>query len=91
MAIVRHCGMTTLFITISANLNWKVVQEELQHKGWSLRAFDRPNVVNQVFQLKVQALLINLKKHNIFGPYWALGISRSIRCVACLMFTCFCS
>jgi hypothetical protein len=60
-----------IFITITANPNWRKVREVLQRDGHGLTAFDRPDIVNWVFKLKVDALIEDLKKQYIFGTYMA--------------------
>lgn len=66
MAINRHLSKPTLFITMTANPSWPEIQRELlPHQT----ALDRPDLVFRVFHLKVQFLLADLKKHQIFGRY----------------------
>jgi hypothetical protein len=72
MAIVRHYGKPTPFITITAYPNWKEVREVLQRDGHGLTAIGRPDSVNRVFQLKVDALIDDLWHHHIFGTHMAL-------------------
>lgn len=59
MAIVRHLGKPSLFITFTANPRWVEIQNELL-PGQS--AIDRPDLVARVFNLKVRELLSDLKK-----------------------------
>ena len=49
MAIVRHFGKPTLFITMNTNPNWLEIKE-----GLSLGQYpqDRPDLVARVFKLK---------------------------------------
>jgi hypothetical protein len=57
MAIMRYFGKPTLFLIITAYPNWREVREALQQEGYSLTAFDRPDIVNWVFCLMVDALI----------------------------------
>ncbi|SAM09603.1 hypothetical protein [Absidia glauca] len=73
MAIVRHFGKPSLFITFTANPRWIEIQRELlpgQH------ASDRPDLVARVFDLKVKELLKDLKVKKVFGSY--RGLVRTI-------------
>ena len=58
MAIIRHFGRPTLFITFTANPKWKEITDEL-FLGQS--AVDRPDLVARVFHLKQQELLKEIK------------------------------
>ena len=49
MAIVRHFGRPTLFITFTANPKWKEIVDELLP---GQTAVDRPDLVARVFHLK---------------------------------------
>ncbi|KAK4521041.1 Isochorismatase domain-containing protein [Mucor velutinosus] len=73
MAISRFFGKPTLFITFTANPNWREIQDELL-PGQS--AADRPDLVAEVFNRKHDALLKDLKQKKIFGAY--KGIVRTI-------------
>ena len=66
MAIVRHFGQPTFFITFTANPKWKEIVDELLP---GQTAVDRPDLVARVFHLKQQHLLQEIKKKIIFGPY----------------------
>lgn len=66
MAIVRHFGRPTLFITFTANPKWKEIVQELL-PGQS--AIDRPDLVARVFHLKQKELLDEIKHKNIFGRF----------------------
>lgn len=66
MAINRHLIKPTLFITMTANPRWpEITRELLPHQD----VLDRPDLVARVFHLKVQFLLNDLKKKQIFGRY----------------------
>ncbi len=71
MAIVRHNGTLTLFITITANPNRIEVREVLEQDDFGLTAFDWPDVVNWVIQLKVDTLVLDHKTHHIIGKEMA--------------------
>ncbi len=52
MAIVRKLGKPDLFITITCNPKWREIQEQLLP---GQAALDRPDLVDRVFKLKVDA------------------------------------
>ena len=64
MAIVRHFGKPSLFITMTTNPNWREIQENLLP---GQVANDRPDLVARVFELKKKALLNDLFNVGIFG------------------------
>lgn len=64
MAIARHHRRCDIFITMTCNPQWKEIQDELL-PGQS--AYDRPDLVARVFQMKKKALLDYIHKHGIFG------------------------
>ena len=49
MAIMRHFGRPTLFITFTANPKWKAIVDELLPEQI---AVDRPDLVARVFHIK---------------------------------------
>lgn len=66
IATVRHFGRPTLFITFTVHPKWiEIVRELLPGQI----AVDRPNLVAQVFHLKQQELLREVKQGHIFGRY----------------------
>jgi len=66
MAIVRHLGRPTLFITFTANRKWKEIQDKLLlHQS----AIDRPDLIAGIFHLKQQNMLCQLRKDQIFGKF----------------------
>jgi hypothetical protein len=67
MAIVRHFGKPSLFITFTANTNWPEVQELL--RGADLTAADWPDLVARAYHLKMEAFMADLHKHHIFGHH----------------------
>lgn len=64
MAIVRYFGKPDLFITMTCNPKWPEIQQNLFE---SQIASDRPDLVTRVFDLKLQALQDDIRKHKIFG------------------------
>ena len=54
------------FITMTANPNWREVQQNLLP---GQRSEDRPDLIVRVFQLKLRALLKCLKEKQYFGTY----------------------
>ena len=66
MAIVRQFGRPSLFITFTANPKWDEITRELLP---SQRATDRLDLVARVFHMKVNYLLHDLKRNQIFGRY----------------------
>jgi hypothetical protein len=68
-AIERHYRQLSLFITFTANPNWLEVQDLLWEDSYELAAADRPNLVNRIYQCKMEAFLEDLRKHHIFGRW----------------------
>lgn len=66
MALVRHFGKPSLFITLKANPKWAEIQDEL-FPGQT--AADRPDLVARVFHLKLRDLLDHIKNKEVFGPW----------------------
>lgn len=64
MAIVRELGKPSLFVTVTANPNWKEIQDQL-FDGQT--ASDRPDIVARVFEQKRKAILKDLRI--AFGDY----------------------
>ena len=58
MAIVRYFGKPTLFITFTANPNWKEIQDELLPMQ---AATDQPDLIARVFYLKQKDLLAQIR------------------------------
>ncbi|KAG1494147.1 hypothetical protein G6F46_009148 [Rhizopus delemar] len=73
MAIVRHFGKPTFFITFTANPKWEQIPNKLIKVPSSQRpiqtAADRPDLVARLFNLKLHEFLHDLKKKKIFGNY----------------------
>ena len=64
LTIVTEIGKPTLFITGTVNVNWPEIQDRLL-KGQT--AFDRPDVVTQVFRCRLTKFIENLKDGKYFG------------------------
>jgi hypothetical protein len=67
MAIVRHFGKPSLFITFTANPNRPEIHDLLHKDGHGLTAVDRPDLDAWVYNLMMEAFLNNLRNHHIFG------------------------
>ncbi len=65
MAIVRHFGKPTFFITFTANPKWPEITHALFP---GQQAADRPNLIARVFHLKVRSLLADLRA-GVLGEY----------------------
>jgi len=77
MALISaQLGFPYLFVTFTCNLNWPKIQRLI--KPMSLIAQNRLDMVSRVFKLKLDNLLTNLKKNQIFR-----------RVVACTLFFLF--
>jgi hypothetical protein len=64
MAIARYFGQVDIFLTMTTNPQWIEITRELLH-GQS--AYDRPDLVSRVFQMKKKAIVDYIYKHGIFG------------------------
>lgn len=64
MAIVRKLGKPDLFITMTANPHWAELDRELKESGQTV--WDRPYLVNRVFQTKLKEL-IKIVNSGYFG------------------------
>lgn len=71
MAIMRHFGKPTLFVTMTANPKWVDLTRTIPQGA---DAMDDPMLAATIFNLKRKALIEDLKKH--FGNY--LGISWTV-------------
>jgi len=66
MAIVRHFGKPSLFITFTANPKWVEIEKELLPNQ---SAAHRPDLVARVFNLNVRDLLDQIRHKEVFGPW----------------------
>ena len=64
MAIVRYFGQVDIFMTMTTNLQWRKITQELLP---GQMAYDRPELVLWVFQMKKKAIINFIYKHGIFG------------------------
>lgn len=64
MAIFSRFGAPDLFITFTANPNWKEIQQNI---GAGNKVGDRSDIVVRVFNLKLKELLNDLTRVGIFG------------------------
>ncbi|KAJ2924672.1 hypothetical protein H1R20_g12432, partial [Candolleomyces eurysporus] len=64
MAIARFYGKVDIFLTMTTNPKWPEIERELLP---GQTAYDRPDLVVRVFQLKKQALIDRIVKDKIFG------------------------
>jgi hypothetical protein len=79
LAIAREYRKFTLFITMTGNPKWSTVQENLFE---GQQAFDRPDLMNRVFNKMLQDLLADLKM-GALGPLkaWLYTIEGQLRCL----------
>ncbi|XP_065315372.1 uncharacterized protein LOC135924248 [Gordionus sp. m RMFG-2023] len=68
MAIVLKFGKPDLFITFTCNPNWREIKENL-FPGQS--PTDRSDLIARVFKLKLNELLFDINKKNLFGKSMA--------------------
>lgn len=74
LAIVRHFGKPRLFITITTNPDWDDITRELltDESGVRIQTWrDRPDLVARVFNFRLQEVLQELRRDNIFGKHVA--------------------
>ena len=64
MAVARHFGKPDLFVTMTTNPNWSEITDELPE---GQMAYDRPDIVARVFQLKKKHLIDLICKEGVFG------------------------
>uniref|UniRef100_A0A0D3A8E9 Helitron helicase-like domain-containing protein n=1 Tax=Brassica oleracea var. oleracea TaxID=109376 RepID=A0A0D3A8E9_BRAOL len=70
MAICREFGNPDLFITMTANTNWREIKEHLGKYGGD-SPNDRLDIECRVFKMKLEQLLKDFKKGTFFKPYTA--------------------
>lgn len=64
MAIVRKFGQPDLFLTFTCNPTWP---EVLTNKHEKQRSENRPDIIVRIFKMKLDELMDDLLKRNIFG------------------------
>ena len=64
MAIARYFKQVDIFMTVTTNPLWPEITRELLP---GQTAYDRPDLVSRVFQMKKKAIIDFVYKHGIFG------------------------
>ena len=64
MSIISKYHKPDLFLTITCNPKWREITENLAPNE---KAFDRPDLVSRVFNLKLRALLDDINKKSVLG------------------------
>lgn len=64
MAIARFFRKVDIFMTVTTNPEWPEITQELLP---GQTAYDRPDLVVRVFQLKKKAILNYIYKHSVYG------------------------
>ena len=64
MAIACYFCKVDIFLTMTTNPWWKEIDNELQ---LGQTAYDRPDLVAHMFEMKKDALIDYVYKHGIFG------------------------
>ncbi|KAH1238478.1 hypothetical protein GmHk_08G023137 [Glycine max] len=65
MTICKKFGYPNLFITITCNTSWSEISDVVHKKG--LMPSDKLDIVCRVFKMKLDELMSDFKKTNIFG------------------------
>lgn len=65
MAICKKFGNPDLFITITCNSNWDEIQTFVSSRD--LRPDERPDIVCRVFKMKLDQMMADFKKEQMFG------------------------
>jgi hypothetical protein len=65
MAICRWAGYPDLFVTFTCNAAWPKIQTMLQEVGQT--APERPDIVVQVFHIKLKEFMRDIKERKYFG------------------------
>jgi hypothetical protein len=68
MGLVRRFGKPSLFITFTCNPKWPEIKRNLLPGN---NAYDEPDLIDRVFDLKLKEKLKDLKKRQIFGKVLA--------------------
>jgi hypothetical protein len=64
LAIVRKRGKPAFFLTMTCNPHWREIQEQLRP---GQTAWNRPDLVARVFQLKLKQVIHEILKEQLFG------------------------
>jgi hypothetical protein len=75
LAVVSEMGNPTLFITLTCNPNWDEIKEKLLE---GQTAFDREDIVCQVFKHRLDKILKNIRNGAYFGPSQLAYVMRVI-------------
>ncbi|MCH79880.1 ATP-dependent DNA helicase PIF1 [Trifolium medium] len=65
MGICKRFGYPDLFITVTCNANWPEIRNFIDRRG--LQPSDRPDIVCRVFKMKLDQMMTDFKKDQIFG------------------------
>ncbi|XP_031106349.1 uncharacterized protein LOC116011002 [Ipomoea triloba] len=65
MVICKAMGYPSLFITFTCNPKWPEIERFL--KARNLKVEDRLDIICRVFKMKLNALISEIRKNNIFG------------------------
>ena len=67
LAVCSQVAAPAMFITMTANPNWKEVKEAIAETTNGLGPTERADIVARVYELKKRALLKDLEENGIFG------------------------
>jgi hypothetical protein len=70
LALVRHFGKPTWFITMTCNPDWTEIRRELRKQQ---TAFSRPDVTNRVFKHKLQLVVAWIRSGELNRTYMSPG------------------
>lgn len=65
MAICKHYGFPTLFITYTCNPKWPEITRYLSQRN--LNTEDRPETISRVFKMKLDSLMTDLTDNELLG------------------------
>ncbi|XP_010419054.1 PREDICTED: uncharacterized protein LOC104704714 [Camelina sativa] len=65
MAICKHYGFPSLFITFTCNPTWPEITRYVKKKG--LNANDRPDIISRIFKIKLDSLMFDLTEKQLLG------------------------
>ncbi|GKE90141.1 putative DNA helicase, partial [Tanacetum coccineum] len=67
MAICRWTGPSDLFVTMACNPKWLKIQCEVENCIPGQSTVDRPDTIARVFKMKLDDLMDDIRKGNLFG------------------------
>ena len=67
MAVCRWAGAPDLFITMTCNSKWPEIERHINATTPGMKPSDRPDIVSHVFKIKLDELIRDIRKRNIFG------------------------